>query len=494
MNRATGRCDRWRSNWLRAALLAGAAAALDAVATCRAVADEPAANSPARPNIVLILADDLGIDDLSCYGRRDQPTPRLDRLAAEGMRFTSAYCAQPICSPTRTALLTGKSPARLHLTTFLPGRPDTSAQLLLHPEIQQQLPLAEVTIAERLKSAGYTSTCLGKWHLGDKGFLPTDQGFDSYYSGQMNTKPSDSEGGKGEFDLAAHAAEFITANRERPFFLYLAHNNPHIPLAARSDLIEKHKDAFNPIYAAMIESLDQSVGRVVDKLDELGLAERTLVIFTSDNGGLHVPEGPNTPATHNRPFRAGKGFCYEGGLRIPLIVHWKGQVPAGTTVDTPVISTDWTPTLSALAGGALPAGLDGVDLSGLIRGREPLAARPLCWHFPHYTNQGSRPAGAIRDGDWKLVEQYEDGSLELYDLAADPGETTEVAAKQPGRVAELRGKLEAWRRAADAQTNAANPRFDGALCASCIAMSTHRACRPKTGPAPWPANWPTGAP
>ncbi len=218
------------------------------------------ANGASAPNVVLILADDLGVSDLACYGRQDHATPRLDRLAAEGMRFTTAYCGQPICSPTRAALMTGRAPARLHLTTFLPGRPDTPAQLLLHPEIHQQLPLAEVTLAERLKAAGYAAACLGKWHLGGQGFLPTDQGFDAYYPGTANTTPSEREGGKGEFDLAEHAAQFIADHRQEPFFLYLAHNSPHIPLAARQDLIAKHKDAFNPVYAAMIESLDESVG------------------------------------------------------------------------------------------------------------------------------------------------------------------------------------------------------------------------------------------
>jgi arylsulfatase A-like enzyme len=431
-------------------------------------AAEPAPSAN-RPNIVFVVADDLGINDLSCYGRRDQATPNLDRLATEGLRFTTAYAAQAVCSPTRAAIMTGKSPARLHLTTFLPGRPDTNAQLLLQPEINQQLPLSEITLAERLRPAGYVSACIGKWHLGGKGFLPTDQGFDSYYAGEMNTKPSETEGGKGEFDLTAHATEFITANRERPFFLYLAHNCPHIPLAARADLIEKHKDAFNPVYAAMIESLDASVGRLVAKIDELGLAERTLIIFTSDNGGLHVSEGPNTPSTHNTPYRAGKGFCYEGGLRIPLIVRWKDKVKGGQSVDTPVISTDWMPTLLAIAG--VPASefgdkrpfaqFDGTSLDGLILRGEALAVRPLYWHLPHYCNQGSRPAGAIREGDWKLIEQYEDGKLELFNLADDPGEATDVAAKHPNRVAELRGKLEAWRRGVSAQGNAANPSFSG---------------------------------
>jgi arylsulfatase A-like enzyme len=413
-----------------------------------------------RPNLVFILADDLGLNDLSCYGRKDQATPRLDQLARQGIRFTASYCAQSICSPTRAALLTGQTPARLHLTTFLPGRPDAPSQLLLHPRINMQLPRSAKTVAELLKPAGYTSACLGKWHLGEQGSLPTDRGFDVYFPGHANTRPSATEGGKGELELTTRAEKFIEENKDRPFFLYLAHNNPHIPLAARPELIAKHKDAFNPVYAAMIETLDDCVGRVVAKVDALGLAERTLIVFTSDNGGLHVLESPHTPATHNTPFRAGKGFCYEGGLRVPLIVRWPGKVKAGVA-DTPVISTDWAPTLLEVAGITHAGKLDGISLAGLLTRGEALPPRPLYWHLPHYTNQGSRPAGAIRRGDWKLVEQYEDGRCELFDLAHDRGESTDLAGKEPARVADLRGQLEKWRREVGAQENTANPNFDG---------------------------------
>jgi arylsulfatase A-like enzyme len=412
-----------------------------------------------KPNIVFILADDLGVNDLSCYGRRDQSTPHLDRLAAQGMRFTAATCAQPICSPSRAALMTGKSPARLHLTTFLPGRADAPSQMLLHPKINMQLAVEEVTIAERLKAAGYATACIGKWHLGGKGFLPTDQGFDVYFPGKANTKPTESEGGKGEFELTARAEQFIEENKGRPFYLYLPHNNPHIPLAAQAPRIEKRKDSFNPLYAAVVETLDDAVGRIMARLDALGLAERTLFVFTSDNGGLHVLEFADTPATHNTPYRAGKGFVYEGGLRIPLIVRWPGRVKAGAVVDTSVINTDWVPTLLEIAGIQDGGPFDGSSLAGLLTGGEPPAARPLFWHFPHYTNQGSRPAGAVREGDWKLVEHIEDGRCELFNLAADPGEAEDLSAREPARVAALRGKLEAWRRSVGAQGNAANPGF-----------------------------------
>ena len=316
-----------------------------------------AAATPPRSNILFILADDLGPNDLACYGRREHHTPNLDRLAAEGSRFTCAYVAQPICSPSRAAILTGKAPARLHLTTYLPGRPDCPAQKLLHPVIEQQLPQAETTLAECLRDAGYATACIGKWHLGGTGFLPTDQGFDLYHPGNAVTKPSPTEGGKGEYDLTARGVDFMEKNRDRPFFLYLAHNSPHIPYSAKSDLVAKNTAAFEPVYAALIETLDDTVGRLLAKLDALGLGNRTIVIFTSDHGGLHVPEGPHSRITHNTPFRAGKGYLYEGGLRVPLIVRWPGHVPASRLVDTPVINTDWMPTLAEIAGARTPRDL-----------------------------------------------------------------------------------------------------------------------------------------
>lgn len=416
---------------------------------------------PKKPNVVFILADDLGVNDLACYGRGEHHTPNLDRLAKDGARFTAAYAACPVCSPTRAALLTGRHPARLHLTTFLPGRGDAPAQKLLHPTIRQHLPLEEVTLAESLKAAGYATACIGKWHLGGAGFGPEKQGFDTVYAGRANTPPTADEGGKGENDLTRQAEAFITANRDRPFFLYLAHNTPHIPLGANRDLVEKYKATFNPTYAAMIDAMDASVGRVMKALEDLKLADRTIVVFTSDNGGLHVPELAADPPTHNTPYRAGKGFLYEGGIRVPLIVRWPGVVSPAQEIATPVISTEWTPTLLAAASVEVK-GLDGVSLVPLLRGRE-LEARPLYWHVPHYTNQGSRPAGAIRNGIWKLIEHYENGRLELFDLAKDPGERADLAATMPKKAAELRAELAAWRTTVGAQENTPNPTFDAVL-------------------------------
>jgi arylsulfatase A len=416
----------------------------------------------ARPNIVFILADDLGINDLNCYGRADHHTPNLDRLATEGLRFTSAYCAQPICSPSRAAILTGKAPARLHLTTYLPGRPDCVSQKVLHPEIQMQVELGEKMLPRYFNDAGYVSAAIGKWHVGGKGFGPLEHGFDFYHAGQANTKPSGTEGGKGEYDLTSAAERFIETNQTRPFLVYLAHNSPHIPYAAQTKRVENNANAFEPVYAGVIETLDDTVGRLLAKLDSLKLAERTIVIFTSDNGGLHVPEGPHPRVTHNSPYRAGKGFVYEGGLRIPLIVRWPGHIPSGKVVEAPVVNTDWLPTLLELAGLSVPSGLDGVSLAPLLAGRGEAPRRSLFWHFPHYTNQGSRPSGAMRAGDWMLVEFYDTEKAELYDLSSDPAERKDVASGQAERVDQMRVALKQWRKAVDAQENRPNPNFNEA--------------------------------
>jgi arylsulfatase A len=418
-----------------------------------------------KPNIVFIFADDLGINDLGCYGRQDHRTPHLNRLASQGMRFTCAYTAQPICSPSRAAIMTGKCPARLNLTNFLPGRADAASQRLLQPRIEGQLPLEEVTIAELLRRAGYATGLFGKWHLGGPGFGPEQQGFDVAVMPPANSRPTLETGGKGEFEITAAAEKFIEEHRAGPFFCYVPHNNPHIPLAAAPELVEKNRDTFHPVYAAMIETLDQSVGRLMAKVESLGLADRTIFLFSSDNGGLHVLEFPGTPATTNRPYRGGKGYLYEGGLREPLVVRWPGIIAAGSTCDTPVLLTDLFPTFLEAAGmdaNAEIGPLDGVSIMSLWRGNA-IAPRTLYWHFPNYTNQGGRPAGAIRDDHWKLVENFEDNSLELYDLARDISETTNLADRESARAEELHRKLKSWRERVGAHMPVANPAFDTAL-------------------------------
>ena len=445
-----------------------------------------AAETP--PNIVILFADDLGINDLGCFGRKDQRTPNLDQLAAQGARFTQAYAAASVCSASRAALLTGQSPARLKITTFLPGRSDRASHRLLSPAVNTNLPQGVQTIAELLKTKGYASAAVGKWHLGGKGHQPTDHGFDEYFAGRPNPGAESPQGGKGELGHADYAVKFIERNKAKPFLLYLAFDNPHIPLAAPAKGVAANAASFHPTYAALVESLDSAVGRVLKALDDQGVAKNTVVIFASDNGGVHVSELKETPPTHNEPARAGKGFLYEGGLRTPLIIRYPGRL-AVREVAEPVVLGDLCPTLCALAKVAAPAVQDFQDLSPLLFDSQPAATKPraLAWHQPHYMNQGGKPAGALREGDWKLIEQYEDGSLELYNLAKDPGETTDLAAAEPARVAALRGKLEAWRRSVGAAPTRANPDFDRARWERCFvkfdatrvgALPTSEAMRP----------------
>ena len=427
------------------------------------VAGVPAASSvepPKKPNIVFILADDIGAFDLGCDGRKDHRTPNLDKLAAAGARFTSAYAAASVCSPTRAALMTGQAPARVHITTFLPGRGDAPSQKLLQPKIAANLGADAPTLPTLLKSAGYATGCFGKWHLGGKGHQPTDHGFDVYQPGKANTEPGVDEGGKGEFGLTAAAATFAEKNKDRPFFLYLAHNAPHIPYTARADRVKANAAVFEPTYAAVVESLDESVGVLLKKLNDLGIADNPLVIFTSDNGGLHVPELKHERVTHNGPLRAGKGFLYEGGLRVPLLVRWPGKVKPRTVIDATVQTTDWLPTLLEAVGENRQEKLDGASFAGVLKGTTKPAERALYWHQPHYTNQGGRPGGAVREGNWKLIEWYEDDSAELFDLAADTGEATDVSAKHPDRMKALRAKLAAWRKEVGAQEMTPNAAFD----------------------------------
>jgi len=442
------------------------------------------AAAPPKPNFVFILIDDMGQRDLGCYGSTFFETPSVNRLASEGVLFTDGYAACPVCSPTRASILTGKYPARLHLTNFLVGQRWPRNPPILPVPWLHHLPQEEVTIAEALKAAGYATGHVGKWHLGaEPRFWPEKQGFDlnvagcgsggpkSYFFPQWGKNPPlDARPGDYLTDrLTDEALRFIEANRDKPFFLYFAHYAVHIPLQAKQELIERYRararpDAAqnNPIYAAMVASVDESVGRVLRKLDELGIAGRTVVVFTSDNGGLSVREGPNTPATSNAPLRAGKGYLYEGGIREPWLVRWPGVAKPGTTCSVPVTSVDVFPTLLEMAG--LPRDtrpeLDGESIVPLLRGTGGLRRDALYWHYPHYSNQGGAPGGAIRQGDHKLIEFYDDGRLELYDLKVDLSETANLAGRMPERAAELRSKLDAWRRAVGAQMPARNPDFD----------------------------------
>jgi arylsulfatase A-like enzyme len=436
--------------------------------------------APAKANFVFILADDFGWRDLGCYGNPYFATPNIDRLAREGGRFTNAYAACPVCSPTRASILTGKYPVRTGVTDWITGRPSHEQGPIVTPRTATALKLAESTIAERLKPSGYRSASVGKWHLGGPGFAPTDQGFDVNIGGNHSGSPPRSPkpyfgpfelpnltAGPGEFlteKLTGAAAGFIEQNRANPFLLYLAHYTVHIPLAARDAEVERHQSKaqgrYNPTYAAMVESLDESVGQVLAAIERAGIADRTMVVFFSDNGGLRYEGKAMQPVTGNAPLRAGKGHLYEGGIREPLIVRFPGVVKPGAVIDTPVSSVDFYPTMCDAAGVAA-GDVDGVSLMPLLRGRA-LKARPLFWHYPHYSNQGGEPGSVIRDGDWKLIEFHKDGRRELFNLRDDLSETRNLAAARPAVTRRLAGLLDAWRKKSGAVMPHKNPNADPA--------------------------------
>jgi arylsulfatase A-like enzyme len=438
-----------------------------------------AAQDPApKWNIVLILADDLGWKDLGCTGSRFYETPAIDRLASQGMKFTQAYSACNVCSPTRASIMTGKVPARLHTTNFFGGN---RRGALLPPNYRQSLPAEETTLAEAFKAAGYRTAFSGKWHLGGKGSMPGDHGFDVVIGERTGPGRGPADDPHFSTMCSTQAAAFLDESKGGPFFLYLPLHSPHVPLKTRPELETKYKAkaaALSPttdprevaagpgfkaravqdhaIYAGMIQEMDEAVDRILKKLDELKLADRTIVVFTSDNGGLATAEGSPTA---NLPFRAGKGWNYEAGHRVPWIVRAPGRVAAASECDTPVISPDLYPTLLEMAGVPVPAGqaMDSVSLVPLLTKKGGLAERPLFWHYPHYSNQGGRPGGAMRSGQYKLVEFFEDSRVELYDLAADPGEQRDLAAAQPERAEKMRKELAEWRKAVGAQMPTPNP-------------------------------------
>lgn len=462
---SAGRRRSWRS-WLLAILWSGWVVHFVFIGEA----------APPPPNVVLVLVDDLGWNDLGVTGSKFYETPHIDRLARAGMRFTQAYAACTVCSPTRAALLTGKSPARLHLTDWIKGHQYPKARLR-PPAWTMQLPLEEITLAEHLKAAGYTTAHIGKWHLGDAGFEPERQGFDVNLGGDHRGQPPSyfapfrlprlPDGPDGEYLTdreGTEAARFIAANKDRPFFLNLWFYAVHTPLQAKASLVEKYRRKAatlggaqtNAVYAAMIESLDDAVGQVLRALDEAGVADRTLLIFTSDNGGLVLGR---PPVTSNAPLRAGKGSSYEGGVRVPLLIRWPGVTRPGSESDEPVITMDLCATVLEATGAAPPArATDGLSLVPLLQDpRARLNRAALFWHYPHYHPGGASPYAAIRAGDWKLVQHFETGRNELFNLRADPGEANDLAAQHPDRVMELARRLFDWQNAVRAQWPVYNP-------------------------------------
>jgi len=438
-----------------------------------------------KPNIVFIFIDDMGWGDLGCYGNDFIDTPRIDQLARQGMRFTDFYAAGAVCSPTRCAVQSGQNQARIGITAHIPGhwRP---FERVITPLTTMALPLDVVTVAEALKPAGYRTGYVGKWHLGrgDR-FGPARQGYDFAVeingphlpgryrvTGRRDLKP---QPGQFRSDFEADmCVKFIRESKGRPFFLMLSPFNVHIPLAGKSQLVEKYRarakrtgrELPNPIYAAMVEDVDNMVGRILDELDRQGLSDNTLVVFTSDNGGLYRRYDYRPHADDNvsslAPLKGEKGSLHEGGIRVPLIVKFPGRVKPGSTCSEPAISYDFYPTFVAAAGATLPEHqtIDGLSLLPLFA--DPgtrLPRQALHWHYPHYHHD--RPASAIRERDWKLIEYLDGtGDVELYHLASDLGETKNLVHERKGKAADLKRKLADWRVEVIARMPIPNPAFD----------------------------------
>jgi arylsulfatase A-like enzyme len=487
--------DTGRRDFLKT-LGIGAASATAAMALPGCGADKPL-------NFVFFLIDDMGWMDAGCYGSTFYDTPSIDRLAAEGMRFTDAYAACPVCSPTRSSILSGKYPARMILTNWIPGKRPGKMN---PPEFLHEMPLEDHIMAEAFKDAGYTTCFVGKWHLGNTGYLPENQGFDiniagrhfgsppGYFhpferknqQGEITMEVGLTGGKEGEYltdRLTDESIAFLQDHQEEPFLLYLSHYAVHTPLQAKPELVEKYRKKaanlppetgprFAPegrrenrtvqdhaVYGAMVESMDESVGRIMDTLEELGLDDNTAIIFMSDNGGLSTSEGS---PTSNLPLRAGKGWLYEGGIREPMLIKWPGMTTPGSICSEPVTSTDFYPTMLDMAG--LPQipeqHVDGISITPLLTGVAAPKRDALYWHYPHYGNQGCTPGGAIRAGDWKLIEFYEEMNVELYNLADDIGEQQNLSAQYPDLVQELRQKLHEWRQDVDARMPTPNPDYD----------------------------------
>lgn len=447
-----------------------------------------------QPNFVFVLVDDLGWKDVGCYGSEFYETPNIDLLAAAGVRFTDAYAACPVCSPTRAAIMTGRHPARLNITDWIPGD-DPKNRKLLGTVDNHQLALEETSIAEALKSKGYKTFFAGKWHLGDTGYFPEDQGFDinigghhrgsppgGYYVPYKNPKLTD--GPEGEYlsdRLTDESIAFIRENKDNPFLVYLSFYNVHTPIQANLDYISYYQKKLevlgspeqerlpehrayttqnqaNAAYASMVHAVDMNIGKLMKALKEEGINDKTVFIFTSDNGGLSTIQHPDWIApTSIKPLRAGKGWCYEGGIRVPLIIKAPGVEPG--TSPYPVISMDYYPTILEMAG--ISEGsekvLDGHSLSDVLAGKSIPERDYLYWHYPHYHGSGWTPGAAIRSGKYKLIEFYALETIELYNLENDPGENINLADSLPGIANKLKDKLHGLQEESGALFPAINP-------------------------------------
>lgn len=455
-----------------------------------------------KPNIVFVLVDDLGWADLGYTGSKFHETPNIDQLATQGMVFTNAYAACPVCSPSRAAIMSGKSPARLNLTDYIPGNqffgPHKDQKLASHP-FKLQLDLEEFTLAEALQENGYKTFFAGKWHLGEEEkYYPEYQGFQTnrggnntghpaggYFSPYKNPQLKDGPVGEYLTDrLTDEVIGFMEQNKEKPFFAYLSFYTVHLPLQPKPEKLKKYKEKLAkmefegqtftkegktwfrqhqnlPEYAAMVESLDENVGRLLDAIDRLKLKENTIIVFTSDNGGMSSSNQTGNIPTTNAPLRAGKGYLYEGGIREPLIISWPAKVRTRSRCEEPVVATDLYPTLLDLAGLDLQPNQhqDGLSIKPLLE-KKRMKDRPMFWHYPHYSGGlGGRPSGAVRLGDYKLIEFYEDMHVELYNLKKDIGETNDLSEKLPAKAEKLKNLLHQWRKEVNAQMPFANPNF-----------------------------------
>ncbi len=439
------------------------------------------------PNIVVILADDLGWADLACYGNTFNESPNLDRLAAQGLRFTQFY-AGPVCSPTRANLQSGQDQARFGITQHIPGHKRPYARLI-DPPVPLQLPLEVETFAERLAAAGYRTGYFGKWHLGTGEHGPAGQGWQTVLECRGHDTPPPVSGRPDSVRTAElltdKAIEFIDSARDGPFLLQVSHIAVHIPLSTTPERLAKYQAKTpmpgypsRPEYAGLLEELDESAGRIADHLDRLGLADNTLLFFLSDNGGIeHQQDG--TVVTSNHPLNSEKGTLYEGGIRVPAIARWPGVIAPGTVCHVPAISYDLHPTFLEIASVTPPAQavLDGLSLLPALK--KPAATLPrdrLHWHLPHYHH--STPASALRQGDWKLIEFFEDDRLELYDLATDPGEQNNLAAQETQRARSMQAALAGWRQSVNARMPVPNPNHDPARASE---LASGQGARAKKG-------------
>jgi arylsulfatase A len=431
--------------------------------------------SKSRPNFLFILTDDLGWSQLGCYGSCFYETPNIDRLAADGMRFTDAYAACPVCSPTRASIMTGKYPARLHLTDFIAGG-NYPYERLKQPEWQKYLSLEEVTIAEVLKTAGYKTASFGKWHLSiakqppqSRPYNPDKQGFDeSIITYKPKSKQNPEKDAHNVNRITEKSLEFLEKNKDKSFFLYVTHNTIHSPVLGKKKLVDKFRNKAgadlpqnNPVIAAMIEELDNSVGTLLKKLDELKIADKTIVVFFSDNGGLER-------VAKQTPLRSGKANLYEGGIREPLVVRWPGVTRPGSICSVPVISVDFFPTfldILSLQNKATKA-IDGVSIATLLKRSGQLRRKAIYWHYPHYHSASIGPGGAVRCGDYKLIEWYDEticgpeNTFELYNLKNDIAEQNNLAKEMPQKTKELSTMLAHWRRKVNAQMMTQNPDYN----------------------------------